>query len=550
VLKTRQANIMKREYYTGPATLAPVKIDLNFDKALAAVLRYGATEEQAKAFAARLGLQVADFDEHNRIVTFSLPYDTSRPDVARFAGAARQLLSGSPFAEIGLALTPPLADTSILVNDEFVVRFEREMTDDEVEALTGNAVEIVEKNPFRENEYLLRVDPNAGVDALDVANRYHEDPCAVYGVPNLAIVPQFRGYVPNDTFFPEQWHLNDELNNADINAPEAWDISKGDGVVIAVIDSIDDSNHPDLSGNLWVNPGEGEVADGNDNDDNDYVDDIHGCDFGYSDDSERAHGTAVAGCIGAQMDNDLGVTGSCPNCKLMLLRCSIWTYDQKKAFDYACAEGADVICCAWGYRHGIPVPQDVNDAIHFAAKYGRPVVDPDPNRGCVIVFAMTNEPNDNSAKTPDISSLEEVIAVSGCTSEGLLSGFGFGADMDLLAPTSGGTRSIVTTDLVGNDGYNPSTAGGSSNDLNNLDYTQFFGGTSAACATAAGVAGLVLSANPNLRRFEVQDILQRTADKIDAENAGYGNNGTGHSNKYGYGRINAYKAVSAALECK
>lgn len=548
VLKTRQANIVKGEYYTDPATLAPVKIDMNFDKAIAAVLRYGATEEQANAFAASLGLQVADFDGTNRIVTLRLPYDTSRPDVARFTGAARQLQSGSPFAEIGLALTPPLADTSIILNDEFVVQFESEMTDEEVIALTGDAVEIVEKNPFEPNEYLLRVDRNAGVDALYVANRYHENPLTVYGVPNLAIVPQLRGYEPNDPLFSEQWHLHNTPIDPGIDVNEAWEISKGDGVVIAVIDSIGDSDHPDLSGNLWINPGEyGNGKKENcDDDGNGYKDDIHGCDFGYSDDSEGAHGTAVAGCIGAQMDNNIGISGCCPNCKLMLLRCNIWTYDQHLAFDYARTEGADVICCAWGYRHGIPVPQNVGNAIHRAAQRGRykKIEGKYKYLGCVIVFAMTNEPNDNSADPCDISSLKEVIAVSGCTDQGLLSGFGFGADMDLLAPTSGGTRSIITTDLVGNDGYNPSTAGGSSKDLNNIDYTQFFGGTSAACAITAGVAGLVLSANPNLTRSEVQGILQDTADKIDATD--YDEKGYSTGGKHGYGRINAFWAVTTA----
>lgn len=547
VLKMREFNILRDGYYTGSDTLAPVKIDLNFDKALAAVLRYGATRPEAVDFAARLGLEVADFDEPNRIVTLRLPYDTSRADVAKFAGAARQFLSGSPFVEIGLALNPPLADTSILVNDEVIVRFEREMTDDQVIALTDNAVEIVEQNPFEPNEYLLRVDRNAGVDALYVANRYHENLLTVYGVPNLAIVPEFRGYTPNDPCFPEQWHLhsgdgNGTPPNAGVSADEAWGLGyKGDGVIIAVIDSIVDSGHPDLADNLWKNPGEYGKKENYDDDDNGYIDDIYGCDFGYSDDSEKAHGTAVAGCIGAKMDNNIGISGSCPNAQLMLLRCNIWTYDQHLAFHYARTKGADVICCAWGYRHGIPVPQNIKNAIYWAARKGRDKL------GCVIVFAMTNDEIDNSGSCPDISALPEVIAVSGATDEELCSGYGFGACLDVLAPTSGGTRSIVTTDVRGNDGYNPgSVAGSPPADLNDPNYTRFFGGTSAACATTAGVAGLVLSANQNLTRIKVQQILQEMADKIDGANANY--DSAGHSCTHGYGRINAFKAVSAALE--
>jgi len=548
VLKERQGNIFRDGYYTGPVTLESVKIDLNFDKALAAVLRYGATRPEAEAFAASLGLEVADFDEQNRIVTLRLPYDTTRADVAEFAGAARLLLSEGPFAEIGLALNPPLADTSILVNDEFVVQFEGEITDDEIRTLTGDDVDIVEMNPFRQNEYLLRVDRNASVDALEVANRYHENQLTVFGVPNLAIVPEFRGYEPNDPLFAEQWHLHSSdngntLKNVGISADEAWGQGyMGDGVVIAVIDSTADFSHLDLSGNFWENPDE--IKDGDDTDGNGYVDDIHGSNFGYSEDSDKAHGIAVAGCIGAQMDNNLGITGSCPNAQLMLLRCNIWTYDQHLAFDYARTEGADVICCAWGYRQGISVPQDVNDAIYFAAEYGR------DEKGCVIVFAMTNDEVDNSGPIPDISSLEEVIAVSGATDEGLCSGFGYGASLDILAPTSGGIRSIVTTDVWGNDGYNPGPVpGGSPNDLSDPNYTQLFGGTSAACATTAGVAGLVLSANTNLKRLEVQQILQITADKIDEENVLYDSTtGYNDAGTHGYGRINANNAVTEALK--
>ena len=528
-------------YYTGLASSKHVRIDMNYDKALAAVISEDATNEQIARFANSLGLRVVgEIDRPNRIVRLELPFAISRMEATKFTRAARKLLTGSPFVEIGLAVTPGAAKTSVLVNEQFTVQLADGASIDEI--IEGRNVRIVRQNPFNPNEYLLEVTGKSEEDAMVMARELHDMSGARYAVPNLAIVPQFRGYEPNDPLFSKQWHLNDEPNDADIDAPEAWEISKGDGVVIAVIDSIDDSDHPDLSGNLWINPGEYGKEENYDDDGNGYKDDIHGCDFGYSDDSERAHGTAVAGCIGAQMDNNIGIRGCCPNCKLMLLRCNITTFEQHLAFDYARKKGADVICCSWGYNAKIETPVDVSMAIQDAAEKGRPVAGPDPNRGCVIVFAMSNDERDNSGDFPDISSLEHVIAVSGSTDKDQCGGAGFGDCMEVLAPTSiKGTRGIVTT--CTQDG--------------NAGYTSCFSGTSAACATTAGVAGLILSVNPKLTRGQVQYVLQNTADKIEPSKANYDpvngfsratvDDGTKKAT-HGYGRVNAYEAVRVAAQ--
>lgn len=128
----------------------------------------------------------------------------------------------------------------------------------------------------------------------------------------------------------------------------------------------------------------------------------------------------------------------------------------------------------------------------------------------------------------------EVIAVGASTDFDFRAIYSeYGSELDLLAPSSGSPLCalITTTDLIGEDGYDPTS------------YTPAFGGTSSATPLAAGVAGLVLSRNPGLTEAQVRQILIGSADKIAADIADYGS--SGFSNRYGYGRVNAQRALSA-----
>lgn len=352
----------------------------------------------------------------------------------------------------------------------------------------------------------------------------------------------------HEPFFGQQWHLENTgqfggAPGADIHAKAAWEITQGrEDVLIAVLDGGFQINHPDLEAAIWHNLDE-IAGNGIDDDGNGFVDDINGWNFwkrsgdvtvGPADD----HGTAVAGLVGARA-NGRGVTGSCPKCRLLPIVVSWEVADDAAAFFYALKAGAAITTNSWGYAVGTPETDVVSDAIRETAERGR------NGKGMITLFAMNNiDQDDCSGARPDISSLSSVVAVSGAAdTDKKVSISAWGSCMEILSPTFDFNRpGVVTTDLTGQRGYNNGRRPG---DLNDIDYTNDFGGTSASTPIAAGVFGLMLSVNPDLTRNEAVDLVLRHADKVQPELARYAPD-TGFSNQYGYGRINAGRAVNAA----
>ncbi|MEA4848048.1 MAG: S8 family serine peptidase [Clostridiaceae bacterium] len=198
-----------------------------------------------------------------------------------------------------------------------------------------------------------------------------------YVQPNYLYYPTA---VPDDEYYDELWGLNnvgqkikgiEGIEDVDIDAPEAWDITQGeDDIVVAVIDTGIDINHPELSGRMWRNPIE-IPNNGVDDDGNGYIDDIYGWDFCNNDnsvfDTYDDHGTHVAGTIAAEA-NTKGVIGVAPEVKIMALKFIGpdgygTTADAIKARNYAKRMGADIINASWG---GTPDESDVDE---YGRKY-------------------------------------------------------------------------------------------------------------------------------------------------------------------------------------
>ncbi len=188
---------------------------------------------------------------------------------------------------------------------------------------------------------------------------YLHDPAVEYAEPNYVV---HSTLTPNDPAFSNLWGLHNSgqsggTSDADMDAPEAWNISSGSrSVILAVVDSGVAYDHPDLIDNIWINTGETSCTDSIDNDGNGYPDDCYGWDFLENDNDPMDlldHGTHVAGTIAASGNNSLGVTGVMWNARIMPLRFLDAAgfgsaADAISAIAYANAMGADVINNSWG----------------------------------------------------------------------------------------------------------------------------------------------------------------------------------------------------------
>jgi len=289
---------------------------------------------------------------------------------------------------------------------------------------------------------------------------------------------------------------------------------------VAVHDTGVDVGHPDLSPN--IGPGWDFV-----NDDSDPSPD--------SSQKGHGHGTACAGIIAAAA-NGIGVSGVAPGCKIVPVRIwgartvSAWT----KSFEWAAAN-ARVVSCSYGVTPFSTITNASNKIIE----------------GGTVVVAASGNDGEHKYGLDYPASLPGVIAVGSSTNLDVRASYSqYGEGLDILAPGGGrqGTLTIETTDVRGADGFNP---GG--------DYCyadgrsgQTFAGTSASAPVAAGGVALMLSANPRLTPAQVKSILCETAEKIQYDDAGaqYEKNPSsslyGWSPLYGYGRINARRAVEKA----
>ncbi|MEA5519460.1 S8 family serine peptidase [Limnoraphis robusta] len=281
-----------------------------------------------------------------------------------------------------------------------------------------------------------------------------------------------------------------------IDAPEVWTQGiTGENVVVAVIDSGVDYNHPDLFANIWSN--QDEIANnGIDDDNNGYVDDSRGWDFVNQDNQPmdfNNHGTHVAGIIAATIDG-VGITGVAPNAEIMPVR----VLDENgfgkvsealAGIRYAVENGADVINLSLG---GNDYVSEVLDTISWAVQ-----------QGVVVVVAAGNE-SLTFPSYPARFANQFGIAVGSVDDNNRLSNFSNRAGIlpldYVVAPGGDGGFSDV------GDIYSTVPLASST-----IPY-RFFSGTSMAAPHVSGVVALMLQGNPNLTPTQVEEILIQTAD--------------------------------------
>jgi subtilisin family serine protease len=359
-------------------------------------------------------------------------------------------------------------------------------------------------------------------------------------------VPVDLYHQPNDPYYGLQWH-HQQTSDADIDSDAAWDITMGDAqVIVAVIDTGVDEAHPDFHPARIVT-GYNTVTGSNDPT--------------PLADAMDAHGTVCSGEVLATADNNEGVAGVCPGCSLMGIKMMDGMASQTQisnaylAIEYAGDNGAWVLSNSWGIDASVigqvnmqPFYAAVRDAVQNGAA----------GRGAVVLFASGND--GQTIGSGELQDMDVVMAVGGTGADDQRVDYSdYGPNLSVVAPTGAANMwgefigpQICATDTIGDRGfsrggyyYQPGIWGDQRTNNQEPDntgnYTQYFNGTSAACPIAAGVAALAWSANLDLTGAQVRFVVENTADKVAGPY-----DGDGHSDYYGYGRVNAGRAVRAA----
>lgn len=389
-----------------------------------------------------------------------------------------------------------------ILPDELTVQFKEGVSKQQAERIIKQKGSLIIAKQRTPGYYTISIPEGKGL--FEILRQFSELEEVAFAEPSEAGFNDALTYIPNDPDFPKLWGLHNTgqavngiagLADADIDVVDAWDISRGDTeVIIAVIDSGADLNHPDLSANILPRGAEDwDFADADD----------------PSPDDVDGHGTHVAGTA-AGVDNALGIIGVAPKCRIMPLRVNLTTgmnQNRADAINYVASQAAlnpnrrYVVNCSWkmnGDHAG------VHNAIINAV-----------GKNVVVVFAAGNFNLDIDV-TPQYPAIyPEVIAVAATDQQDRRASFSnYGAKVDVSAP------GVNIYSTFPDDAY------------------AFLDGTSMSSPHVAGLAALIWSRNNSLTNQQVRNIIESTCDNIDSKNPGF-------AGKLGKGRINALRALNA-----
>ncbi|MCB0368196.1 MAG: S8 family serine peptidase [Bdellovibrionales bacterium] len=330
----------------------------------------------------------------------------------------------------------------------------------------------------------------------DIIAKIKKDPNVDIVEPNYIYHASYSfGQKSNDPLMSRLWGLNNSgqpdsngqagILGIDINAEKAWTIQTGSkDVIVAVIDTGVNYNNPDLKDNIWTNEAELNGKDGVDDDNNGYVDDIHG--WNFADDKSdpmdnHGHGTHCSGTIGAKGNDGKGIVGVNWNTRIMALKfldaSGSGSLDNAlKAIDYATQNGAKVLSNSWG---GGGFSETLKAAIERSNK-----------AGAVFVAAAGNESNnnDNRPTYPASYDVPNIISVAAIDNKGKLANFSnYGKSLVHVAAPG---VNIYSTTLKGYDSWS---------------------GTSMATPHVSGVVALMEAQYPEMSNTEIKDWILKTA---------------------------------------
>ena len=359
---------------------------------------------------------------------------------------------------------------------EYIVKYKAQSS--AMQNMDADAIQILDEiESDNENivTQLISIDTYDTDETLKELNNTDE---IILAEPNSTV------YAMAEPEFSKQWALNGVYG---INPEKAWELSKGEGVTVAVIDTGVDINHCDLTDNIFTN--ESEIQDGLDNDGNGYKDDIHGWNFSdytdaenngnnsvYENAEEDTHGTHIAGIISAGL-NETGIAGVAPEAKILPVKFMKGDkgtlFNAIKSIEYAEMMGARIANCSWGIER---YSQFLYDAIN--------------NSDMLFVCAAGNDGNNMQEYPcyPAAYNADNIISVAASDENGKLAEFSnYGAGTDIAAPG----KNIYSTLPENSYGM--------------LD------GTSMAAPFVSGAAALLLSINAELTAEEISGRIIQTA---------------------------------------
>jgi subtilisin family serine protease len=460
-------------------------------------------------------------------------------DTLKLRDSARLTLKKDPGVRFaGRVLVEADGKTIVLYTENIFVKFIDSLSSKDCEKILKSFnLTIKQKQEYAPNSYFVSAPENTGLETFNISAKLLKMKEVELCHPELIRKKALK------TIHPMQWHLiparvNGHSVKADISASDALRLSTGSNVVIALIDDGFDIDHAEFKKKGKVIFPK-DISSGSNNPRPRY--------------SYENHGTSCAGVATARGVNASGVA---PGAQLMPVRLSsnLGSISEANAFRWAADNGADIISCSWGPADGdwsnpddpahttlTDLPDSTRLAIDYCIARGR------KGKGCIITFAAGNGNED--IRYDGYASYEKVIAVAASNDTDKRSVYSdFGKNVCCSFPSSDLgykpfkhpeplTDGIYTTDRRGHEGYNPDG-----------DYTDDFGGTSSSCPGVAGTIALLLSVNPDLTPLKVREILKKTCDKIDIAGGKY--DSKGHSRFYGYGKVNAFRAVKMAIELK
>ncbi len=455
--------------------------------------------------------------------------------------ALPEVAAGSHVWQVGANDTPPLIPSGNLYI-EFTEKCDEDDRNELLIDLGLSVKEIVSERAIR-----VSITPQSPNPVKCAVILQKNKKLVRVAEPEFITVPAERFNAPGGTYVNTQWHLDNtgssipiiDIPNAifserhfkrgaDAKVKQAWATMQSLGssnIKIAVIDTGFSIDHPQLRGDGTKVRSPFNAAARNSD-----VSPI----VRYSDGSVgvASHGTSCAAVAAGYIDGR-GVLGAAPTARIIPIKLDILSDEAiKNALEHAFLNGADIISCSLGFPQPISLSTYISNYIKKLATEGR------GGKGIPMFFAAGNAnpaSNNEPRQVSDFAADPNIICVTASNSLDVRSSYSFyGPNAFLCAPTDGDDGVAITTATCDIDGTNRVVNG----------YKSSFGGTSSAAPLVAGVCALVLSANPNLNLGQLRGILAQSCDRIGPSGT---YNASNHSIYYGFGRVNALRAVQLAM---